>query len=103
MGSKTGLLLSLPLSKLILGSKGGQKRRKIRFLPIDWKHIRPTYTLIKYFIFLKKPVGSSFIILSCMNLQNTESRTSLQVLDPLLQHITASLRKSKLQKQLESY
>ena len=26
MGNKTGLLLSLPLPKLILGSKGGQKK-----------------------------------------------------------------------------
>ena len=101
MGSKTGPL-SLPLSKIILGSKGGQKRWKMRFIPIDWKHIRPTYTLIKYFIFLKKPVGSSFIILSCMNLQNTVSRISLEVLDPVLQHKTGRLRKPKLQRQLES-
>ena len=69
MGSKTGLLLSLPLHKLILGSKGRHKKWKLRFIPFDSKHIRTTYTLIKYFIFLKKPVGSSFIILSCMNLQ----------------------------------
>ena len=69
MGSKTGLLLSLPLPKLILGSKVGQKKWKIRFIPTDSKHIRTTYALIKYFIFLKKPMGSSFIILSCINLQ----------------------------------
>ena len=69
MGNKTGLLLSLPLPKLILGSKVGQKKWKIRFIPTDSKHIRTTYALIKYFIFLKKPMGSSFIILSCINLQ----------------------------------
>lgn len=69
MDSKTSFLLSIPLPKLILKSKGGQKKWKIRFIPIDSKHVRPTYTLIRYFIFLKKPLGSSFIILSCMNLQ----------------------------------
>ena len=42
---------------------------EIRFVPIDSEHLHPTYALIRYFIFLKKPVGSSFIILSCINLQ----------------------------------
>ena len=79
MGSKIGLLLSLPLPKWILGSKGGQKKVENKVYT-DWFGTFTPYLHCSQILHIFEEAGGKFIHHIIMHKSaNTTSRNSLQV------------------------